>query len=322
MAWNTSLKFFCFCGVTVELKSQVPDAVRIFLDRLGFHQIQETKNPDIRFEILDAKSNDIPVSPLTILKQFHWIRSRPCWGEIQNNTLRLTDGSSLTLASYENRKIQIFLKPKTLEDEYFFARTFMPLPLLEILRCFGVFYVHGALLQKKDIGLLILGRGGSGKSTFSAALIKAGWKLVSDDNLLFKTEADGCPRGYPFETEVSLPPHALKQLGWRPSFRLEKKRYRIPRNKIPFHMLSDSVSPSNLLLLTKEEALQIQRSDIFRFLIEENPTFLLHPTLRQNHLVFLEKLLHKVQTSSLTLNWRQGYKLSELYDLTFPNLQR
>lgn len=65
----------------------------------------------------------------------------------------------------------------------------------------GPLSLHGALVEKDGKGVVILGRGEAGKSTFACALWQRGWTLFCDDTTLVEAEAASA---YPAPRRVSL----------------------------------------------------------------------------------------------------------------------
>ncbi|MFO1088008.1 MAG: hypothetical protein U1E46_00350 [Hyphomicrobiales bacterium] len=55
--------------------------------------------------------------------------------------------------------------------------------------------VHAAAIARNGVGVLLAGRGGSGKSTMTAAAIASGWETVGDDFVI--VEASDGPVAYP-----------------------------------------------------------------------------------------------------------------------------
>jgi hypothetical protein len=115
---------------------------------------------------------------------------------------------------------------ETLADEPFATRTFLLLPIVELLRLSGMFYLHGALVSREDRAFLLLGEGGAGKSTLAAALSTSGWKLSGDDNLLLQMDAKGISRVFPFEQELSVTREVFDLLGISGSFPSERNKFR------------------------------------------------------------------------------------------------
>ncbi len=51
--------------------------------------------------------------------------------------------------------------------------------------------IHGSLVQVVDVGVLLLGRSGIGKSECALELVKRGHRLIADDVVIYAEEADG-----------------------------------------------------------------------------------------------------------------------------------
>jgi len=70
--------------------------------------------------------------------------------------------------------------------------------------------LHGALVVRGDRGVLLLGRGESGKSTLACALWERGWALLGDDMALVDAAAS---LAWPAPRRVSLREHSRGLLG-------------------------------------------------------------------------------------------------------------
>jgi hypothetical protein len=77
------------------------------------------------------------------------------------------------------------------------------LPLMELLRHRGLYYVHAAGLCIDDRGLLVPGTSGCGKSTLALTLVRAGFGFLGDDTL-FLAPSDDHPRILAFPDEIDL----------------------------------------------------------------------------------------------------------------------
>ena len=55
--------------------------------------------------------------------------------------------------------------------------------------------IHGTLVEVADVGILLLGRSGIGKSECALELVMRGNRLVADDVVLVAVDADGRPIG-------------------------------------------------------------------------------------------------------------------------------
>lgn len=104
---------------------------------------------------------------------------------VNSETIVLWDGHSrATIRSDVERPISVSLHGRSLADDRF-ERTFLYVLVSLALRAHGVFYVHAALVQPPDLPpLLLLGESGSGKSTTTLNLMRAGARWWSDDACL------------------------------------------------------------------------------------------------------------------------------------------
>lgn len=110
-----------------------------------------------------------------------------------------------------------FLRPWLRPQARFLANghlPFKPLPAAQALpllewglnwcvsnRVFDRLVMHGAVLEKKGLALLLPGAPGAGKSTLCAALAHSGWRLLSDELTLVELAV---PRIHPLPRPVSL----------------------------------------------------------------------------------------------------------------------
>lgn len=93
-------------------------------------------------------------------------------------------GSSICLDPVE-MQVNGFLK----EDILINPAELFPLvgaSLVEILRYYGFFFLHAAALYINKVAYLISGDGGSGKTTATLSLVRAGFQYVTDDSLFLK----------------------------------------------------------------------------------------------------------------------------------------
>lgn len=85
-------------------------------------------------------------------------------------------------------------------------------PLAALLFQRGIIALHAAAVGGPDGAVLIAGDSGAGKSTLLAALLKRGWKLLSDDLAVVNLDGKGLPTVLPTFPELTLWANVLQQL--------------------------------------------------------------------------------------------------------------
>jgi hypothetical protein len=107
-----------------------------------------------------------------------------CYSQGSNVYFTSKDGSVISLDLLRSHS-KGFLKEEILDDkiELFSLITGT---VLEILKHHGLYYLHGAALQRNGVGYLVSGDGGCGKTTTALSLVCQGYNYVSDDSLFFQ----------------------------------------------------------------------------------------------------------------------------------------
>jgi hypothetical protein len=83
------------------------------------------------------------------------------------------------------------------------------LPLVEMLKRRGLFAVHAAAVAIDGRGILFPGVTGSGKSTISILLVRAGMGFLGDDTV-FLRDGPGGPRVHAFPDEIDITDHTAR----------------------------------------------------------------------------------------------------------------
>ena len=80
----------------------------------------------------------------------------------------------------------------------------LTIALVETMKRFERFPLHAAGLALHGKGVLVPGASGSGKSTTSVTLVRAGFDFLSDDTVFLTSSADGIwVAGFPDEVDVT-----------------------------------------------------------------------------------------------------------------------
>jgi len=103
----------------------------------------------------------------------------------------LTLGASFFYLQSLEGKGEAHLAPSFFDQPQLLQQKFFAYGLVRLLRPLGLFSLHAASLLAPDgMGVLIVGRSGSGKSTITIGLIRKGWGYLSDDAVLLRKGAD------------------------------------------------------------------------------------------------------------------------------------
>ncbi|MCX6020383.1 MAG: hypothetical protein NTZ05_01385 [Chloroflexi bacterium] len=149
------------------------------------------------------------------------------------------------------------------------------IPLTEMLKRRGVYSLHAGGVALNGRSLLLPGAGGSGKTTLTLALLRAGWDLLGDDTALLHPEPEGLRvRAFPDEADVTDATAAmfpeLRHLAGRP------RAEGWPKHSIP----ADSIAQTTVAWETRPAAL------IFPHIARTNRS-VLHPLSAMEALVEL-----------------------------------
>ena len=91
-----------------------------------------------------------------------------------------------------------------LADEVLAAHPLLTIAIVETMKRFERFPLHAAGLALDGKGVLIPGASGSGKSTTSVTLVRAGFDFLSDDTVFLTSSSDGIwVAGFPDEVDVT-----------------------------------------------------------------------------------------------------------------------
>ena len=146
------------------------------------------REPEIEIEFFcDEPGPDIPPG----LDQFEVAEGGRCYTaedayylEFDNSLMRLRQGAPV--------RVDVWIRqvPDTVDAELARVTSFA---VCAALRRFGLFELHsGAVVDPdSDRGVLIVGPSGSGKSTLTYQLANAGWRYLSDDEVLLSGCEDG-----------------------------------------------------------------------------------------------------------------------------------
>ncbi len=188
-------------------------------------------------------------------------------------------GLSVGEADLEGRRLRVYVA-RGRDDFLWSLQHFSILPLvMEFLRLRGIYPIHGAAMEWKGRALILPALPGSGKSTLSIALLRAGLRLLSDD-MPFLTVQDGVPQLLAFPEDINV---CTDGVGFFEELSFLADRTPNERNKHSFPV--DSLFPGGLAERGRPRLLVFPR-------IARTPTSLLTPMAKAE--AFLALLQHSL----------------------------
>jgi hypothetical protein len=138
-----------------------------------------------------------------------WSRDRYHLCRIDGDAIVLYEDVAWGRMFAAERRIEIVGDRRLAEDEFLLTQPlFMPL-LPPALRSWGLLPLHACAVDWHGQGIVFPAVSGSGKSTLALALLRAGFKLISDDMPLLQRQADGAFRLLPFPERSRVLPSSL-----------------------------------------------------------------------------------------------------------------
>ncbi len=206
--WGSGLRTrsFSIHGLSLQVKSNslfILDAISELLHY--FRRPKPIREPEVDFHLL--------ASPLTEFLVLSRIRKEGqlLYDSKKDDEMGLSRGMKIRLrylswkkfyvADYGPRGAFLLDLPRGTGIGFFpdpsffhpgiFSNFVFLIGLSEILRSRALFLIHGAALSRKGKGFLIPGFTGSGKTTLSIALMRAGFQFLSDDRPFLRENGDG-----------------------------------------------------------------------------------------------------------------------------------
>jgi len=160
----------------------------------------------------------------------------------------LTDGHSMVEVDTVARTIQVEAACEAHEQVPAYVKGMKHMALGLLLREFGIFAVHAAAVVAQNVGIVIPGDCGSGKTTVALALVEAGCLYLGDDRVLLRRGTSGVELlAYPREFHVG-PATADAFPAWRHAIDsqgvYDGKLALDPRQAFPDALQRDWVGPT------------------------------------------------------------------------------
>lgn len=237
-----------------------------------------------------------------------------------DSTSMVIDGQSILDVDFRTNLARCLISREHLKSPWIISHRIFYLPVLEMLRNLGAFYVHAGSVCKGDMCILLCGGSGHGKSTTTYSLARSGLSYMSDD-AVFVQNRNG-------ELEIFSFPEKIKLDANSCSFFPELSDYHIPRGKAEIPLSDTGITsvcvtgkPQTLILIErgnseKGEIVPLSRSEALLGLIRQSIS-LTSPGGIDRHLDVLKQLCESSRTYKLTL----GKDVSEVPGLVEDALQ-
>lgn len=206
------------CGYTVRLIFPDMEYARYAVPDMFVSPDSGTETVDATFIWWEDRIFPYRLSKFSHLKKFKHIENFKQSGfdifqaedscgyvEVLGNTLRAED--------YKRRRYYLLSHPSVYPKWLVICHPFEKAVFLWAQR-HNLFLLHAAAVGVDGHGVLIVGHGGTGKSTLACSCLADGYEFVSDDLCLLS--ADGSHTVFPIYTNVFLKPDSLMEL---PMFR-------------------------------------------------------------------------------------------------------
>jgi hypothetical protein len=192
--------------LAVEVRCEDPSVAELVDARLRCLRAEATRPADVVVEVRGPGCDrSWPPEPEGV--------GRPIY-DAPSGPIDYFDGSDQLFVDYEERArllctpaeglIQMSINGSGLADEVLATHPLLTIALVETMKRFERFPLHAAGLALAGKGVLIPGASGSGKSTTSVTLVRAGFDFLSDDTVFLTSSPDGIwVAGFPDEVDVT-----------------------------------------------------------------------------------------------------------------------
>jgi len=240
--------------------------------------------------------------------------------EAPDHDLAVVNKDTHIIFNFEGKEAIVFLHEKHAKPMNFFVVQCVLIPILsEFLREENVYMIHSSAVSKQGRGIVIVGKGGVGKTTVSIHCVKNGFKFLGDD-LVFLSETNEKAVLFSFPIPVHIKFDTLKyfpelDMLSRTPFQNtnEKQFFRV--DKIFKDSIIDQASPFLMLFPefndnNSHKIEEISRIEAFKRLIS-NSMYVTNPERSRNHFEILNTIIESVKLYKLKI----GKDLKGLSDI-------
>ncbi|UCF04776.1 MAG: hypothetical protein JSV33_12755 [bacterium] len=220
----------------------------------------------------------------------------------KNVTTLVIGGDSVVRVDLERGTARGFVSSAHLDSPWVISHRIFYLPLLELLRRRGAFYVHAGCVCRGDRCILICGGSGQGKSTLTYTLVRAGFSYLSDD-AVFAQIRDEHLTIFSFPEKIKLDVKSRSHFPEFDPYRNEQEKVEIPLTETKIKNVAVSGKPYALVFTeivdqARSELVPISQSEALLRLIRQSITMTNQEGI-EKHLDVLTRLCAESRNFSL-----------------------
>ena len=295
-------------GVGVEVQTSSDALCQLVHQCLFPYAVPALSRLDLKVELAEEKRDW-----LVPTQARRFLRYGPLRGFALDGWRYFTDYLSYLIIPPGARVIQGHISEETLREngERFFVNLLLTVALFEALRHHGLFFLHAAALESPEPeGYLFPGNAYSGKTSLTLALIRQGFRYLSDDTVFLRPVPEGLevlPWIRPFHIPSEVIPlyPELSHLAGRPdSFPGHSKKDLSPEECYPDQRLPRLLNPRWLFfpILTSEpesRAEPLTSAQALPLLLPQSLAVMFDRKLAPDHLQALKRLLSSARSFRL-----------------------
>lgn len=227
----------------------------------------------------------------------------------QGQTIFVGVEGAWLLVDEARRHVQAWIPEHLLTGPPWPIRDLLNAGLAALLRACGRFPLHASGAARSGLGLLVVGRSGSGKTSLNLNLLRRGWDWVADDKIILTAATDGPLEAWgllePAHVDPALARYFPEVAGGLRQLRLDPNQIKLDMvpSEIYGHVAIPCCSPRWLVFPEIGPALRssIQRMDTsqaFAALLEQSPV-VSDPVATRQNLALLARLARECTSLGL-----------------------
>jgi len=176
--YSQSLSFLDF---RLEIRSNSSSLLSIILNQFMYARDVQVAQPRDSFRFfLESIDDDSPSGNDKQQMRYYY---DPIADAMQ---LTYLNGAIAVCVNYRERNVYARVHCNALPHESALGNWILTIPVSELLKQHGLYFMHAACLERKGKSFLFAGKSGSGKTTVTLGLLMQGWRVVSDDEVFLQ----------------------------------------------------------------------------------------------------------------------------------------